>query len=182
MPIYLHVAFLSRLLLLTGKFLYIVWCSAYSIFNEDFRELPGTLNADRLDRDIRAGQFWPLRYPATRKSRVCLYMRRTYISVVCSNCMVFLNDLTQRQNFSNQRQSSIELQVVWSKMGTVNGSSAELDCLTNSWKFPPWKFVWPIDPSETYIDLTVGTDFKDCVYPVRLFIEWSVEFLHIAFT
>lgn len=34
--------------------------SAYSIFNEDFRELPGTLNADRLDRDIRAGQFWAL--------------------------------------------------------------------------------------------------------------------------
>ncbi|KAG0447214.1 hypothetical protein HPP92_028475 [Vanilla planifolia] len=31
--------------------------SAYSIFNEDFRELPGTLNADRLDHDIRAGQF-----------------------------------------------------------------------------------------------------------------------------
>ncbi|XP_062199140.1 uncharacterized protein LOC133901702 [Phragmites australis] len=31
--------------------------SAYSIFNEDFRELPGTLNADRIDRDIRAGQF-----------------------------------------------------------------------------------------------------------------------------
>ncbi|CAI0472945.1 unnamed protein product [Linum tenue] len=31
--------------------------SAYSIFNEDFRELPGTLNADRLDRDIRAGQM-----------------------------------------------------------------------------------------------------------------------------
>ncbi|XP_047322966.1 uncharacterized protein LOC124926728 [Impatiens glandulifera] len=31
--------------------------SAYSIFNEDFRELPGTLNADRLDQDIRAGQF-----------------------------------------------------------------------------------------------------------------------------
>ncbi|KAI4327255.1 hypothetical protein L6164_019739 [Bauhinia variegata] len=31
--------------------------SAYSIFNEDFMELPGTLNADRLDRDIRAGQF-----------------------------------------------------------------------------------------------------------------------------
>ncbi|KAK2969528.1 hypothetical protein RJ640_029821, partial [Escallonia rubra] len=31
--------------------------SAYSIFNEDFRELPGTLNADRLDRDIRAGQL-----------------------------------------------------------------------------------------------------------------------------
>ncbi|KAF8380676.1 hypothetical protein HHK36_028166 [Tetracentron sinense] len=31
--------------------------SAYSIFNEDFRELPGTLNADRLDRDIRVGQF-----------------------------------------------------------------------------------------------------------------------------
>ncbi|XAR54831.1 hypothetical protein NMG60_11030137 [Bertholletia excelsa] len=31
--------------------------SAYSIFNEDFTELPGTLNADRLDRDIRAGQF-----------------------------------------------------------------------------------------------------------------------------
>ncbi|GFP94184.1 cytochrome b6 [Phtheirospermum japonicum] len=31
--------------------------SAYSIFNEDFRELPGTLNADRLDRDIRLGQF-----------------------------------------------------------------------------------------------------------------------------
>uniref|UniRef100_A0A0D9XH49 Ubiquitin-like domain-containing protein n=1 Tax=Leersia perrieri TaxID=77586 RepID=A0A0D9XH49_9ORYZ len=29
--------------------------SAYSIFNEDFRELPGTLNADRIDRDIRAG-------------------------------------------------------------------------------------------------------------------------------
>ncbi|OEL38631.1 hypothetical protein BAE44_0000350 [Dichanthelium oligosanthes] len=31
--------------------------SAYSIFNEDFRELPGTFNADRIDRDIRAGQF-----------------------------------------------------------------------------------------------------------------------------
>uniref|UniRef100_A0A2P2IWJ8 Ubiquitin-like domain-containing protein n=2 Tax=Rhizophora mucronata TaxID=61149 RepID=A0A2P2IWJ8_RHIMU len=31
--------------------------SAYSIFNEEFRELPGTLNADRLDRDIRVGQF-----------------------------------------------------------------------------------------------------------------------------
>lgn len=31
--------------------------SAYSIFNEDFRELPGTLNADRIDRDIRAGQL-----------------------------------------------------------------------------------------------------------------------------
>ncbi|KAI5655882.1 hypothetical protein M9H77_33069 [Catharanthus roseus] len=31
--------------------------SAYSIFNDNFRELPGTLNADRLDRDIRAGQF-----------------------------------------------------------------------------------------------------------------------------
>ncbi|GAB4857807.1 hypothetical protein Ancab_015712 [Ancistrocladus abbreviatus] len=31
--------------------------SAYSIFNEDFRELPGTLNADRLDRDLRTGQF-----------------------------------------------------------------------------------------------------------------------------
>ncbi|XP_031288007.1 uncharacterized protein LOC116146725 [Pistacia vera] len=31
--------------------------SAYSIFNDDFRELPGTHNADQLDRDIRAGQF-----------------------------------------------------------------------------------------------------------------------------
>lgn len=31
--------------------------SAYSIFNEGFRELPGTLNADRLDRDIRTGQI-----------------------------------------------------------------------------------------------------------------------------
>ncbi|XP_042485564.1 uncharacterized protein LOC122065778 [Macadamia integrifolia] len=31
--------------------------SAYSIFNEDFRELPGTYNADRIDRDVRAGQF-----------------------------------------------------------------------------------------------------------------------------
>uniref|UniRef100_A0A803LU50 Ubiquitin-like domain-containing protein n=1 Tax=Chenopodium quinoa TaxID=63459 RepID=A0A803LU50_CHEQI len=31
--------------------------SAYSIFNEDFRELPGTLNADRLDRDLRTGQL-----------------------------------------------------------------------------------------------------------------------------
>ncbi|XP_024987139.1 uncharacterized protein LOC112522254 isoform X2 [Cynara cardunculus var. scolymus] len=31
--------------------------SAYSIFNEDFRELPGTFNAERADRDIRAGQF-----------------------------------------------------------------------------------------------------------------------------
>ncbi|KAJ7521257.1 hypothetical protein O6H91_19G044000 [Diphasiastrum complanatum] len=29
--------------------------SAYSIFNEGFRELPGTLNAERLDRDLRAG-------------------------------------------------------------------------------------------------------------------------------
>nr|XP_043607665.1 uncharacterized protein LOC122579534 isoform X2 [Erigeron canadensis] len=31
--------------------------SAYSIFNENFRELPGTFNADRVDRDIRAGQL-----------------------------------------------------------------------------------------------------------------------------
>ncbi|KAG7569247.1 putative domain SAYSvFN [Arabidopsis thaliana x Arabidopsis arenosa] len=31
--------------------------SAYSIFNEDFRELPGTYNADRIDRDILAGQI-----------------------------------------------------------------------------------------------------------------------------
>lgn len=31
--------------------------SAYSIFNEDFRELPGTFNAERIDRDLRAGQF-----------------------------------------------------------------------------------------------------------------------------
>ncbi|GJP56652.1 hypothetical protein CLOM_g15702 [Closterium sp. NIES-68] len=31
--------------------------SAYSIFNEDFQELPGTLNAQRLDEHIRAGQF-----------------------------------------------------------------------------------------------------------------------------
>ncbi|KAH9611498.1 hypothetical protein KSS87_013631 [Heliosperma pusillum] len=31
--------------------------SAYSIFNEDFRELPGTFNADRVDRDIRTGQM-----------------------------------------------------------------------------------------------------------------------------
>ncbi|ESQ52147.1 hypothetical protein EUTSA_v10017211mg [Eutrema salsugineum] len=31
--------------------------SAYSIFNEDFRELPGTYNAERIDRDIRAGQI-----------------------------------------------------------------------------------------------------------------------------
>ncbi|CAN6712242.1 unnamed protein product [Malus baccata var. baccata] len=30
--------------------------SAYSIFNEDFRELPGTLNAERLDGDIRTGR------------------------------------------------------------------------------------------------------------------------------
>ncbi|KAM0879415.1 hypothetical protein ACQ4PT_034257 [Festuca glaucescens] len=31
--------------------------SAYSIFNEDFRELPGTFNAERIDRDLRAGQL-----------------------------------------------------------------------------------------------------------------------------
>ncbi|KAL9246919.1 hypothetical protein vseg_020397 [Gypsophila vaccaria] len=31
--------------------------SAYSIFNKDFRELPGTFNADRIDRDIRSGQL-----------------------------------------------------------------------------------------------------------------------------
>ncbi|XP_068651224.1 uncharacterized protein [Aristolochia californica] len=31
--------------------------SAFSIFNEDFRELPGTLNAERVDRNLRAGQF-----------------------------------------------------------------------------------------------------------------------------
>ncbi|XP_022738534.1 uncharacterized protein LOC111291175 [Durio zibethinus] len=31
--------------------------SAYSIFNEDFKELPGTLNADAIDRDIRTGRF-----------------------------------------------------------------------------------------------------------------------------
>ncbi|KAB2064776.1 hypothetical protein ES319_A09G044700v1 [Gossypium barbadense] len=31
--------------------------SAYSIFNEDFRELPGTLNADSIAKDIRTDQF-----------------------------------------------------------------------------------------------------------------------------
>ncbi|CAI5516298.1 unnamed protein product [Closterium sp. Naga37s-1] len=31
--------------------------SAYSIFNEGFQELPGTLNAQHLDEHIRAGQF-----------------------------------------------------------------------------------------------------------------------------
>ncbi|KAF7072521.1 hypothetical protein CFC21_077632 [Triticum aestivum] len=31
--------------------------SAYSIFNEDFREIPGTFNAERIDRDLRAGQL-----------------------------------------------------------------------------------------------------------------------------
>ncbi|KAK4349616.1 hypothetical protein RND71_032371 [Anisodus tanguticus] len=31
--------------------------SAYSVFNEDFQELPGTLNAEHIDRDIRAGRF-----------------------------------------------------------------------------------------------------------------------------
>ncbi|XP_074269912.1 uncharacterized protein LOC141592920 [Silene latifolia] len=31
--------------------------SAYSIFNKDFKELPGTFNADRVDRDIRAGRL-----------------------------------------------------------------------------------------------------------------------------
>lgn len=46
----------SALKILTFLLLPII-VSAYSIFNEDFRELPGTLNADRLDRDIRAGQF-----------------------------------------------------------------------------------------------------------------------------
>ncbi|XP_016751806.2 uncharacterized protein [Gossypium hirsutum] len=36
--------------------------SAYSIFNEDFRELPGTLNADAIDRDIRieVAQTWTM--------------------------------------------------------------------------------------------------------------------------
>uniref|UniRef100_M8BLZ3 Uncharacterized protein n=1 Tax=Aegilops tauschii TaxID=37682 RepID=M8BLZ3_AEGTA len=32
--------------------------SAYSIFNEDFREIPGTFNAERIDRDLRAGQLY----------------------------------------------------------------------------------------------------------------------------
>eukprot|EP00236_Picocystis_salinarum_P005848 CAMPEP_0113926630 /NCGR_PEP_ID=MMETSP1159-20121227/3859_1 /TAXON_ID=88271 /ORGANISM="Picocystis salinarum" /LENGTH=206 /DNA_ID=CAMNT_0000927039 /DNA_START=29 /DNA_END=649 /DNA_ORIENTATION=+ /assembly_acc=CAM_ASM_000767 len=31
--------------------------SAYSVFNEGFRELPGTLNADTIDNQIRQGQF-----------------------------------------------------------------------------------------------------------------------------
>ncbi|WJX34259.1 hypothetical protein P8452_22387 [Trifolium repens] len=39
-PLYLQLAFVS-----------------FSSIWEDFRELPGTLNADRFDRDIRAGQF-----------------------------------------------------------------------------------------------------------------------------
>lgn len=48
--------------------------SAYSIFNEDFRELPGTLNAERLDRDIRAGQFWEIccwRYQILYHQNIC---------------------------------------------------------------------------------------------------------------
>ncbi|GLT34705.1 hypothetical protein SLA2020_092060 [Shorea laevis] len=32
--------------------------SAYSIFNEGFKEFPKTLPADCLDRDIRTSQFW----------------------------------------------------------------------------------------------------------------------------
>lgn len=31
--------------------------SAYSVFNDGFRELPGTLNADTIDHQIRQGQF-----------------------------------------------------------------------------------------------------------------------------
>jgi len=53
--------FTSWTLLVVLKYCHLYYaCSAYSIFNEDFRELPGTLNADRFDRDIRAGQFWAL--------------------------------------------------------------------------------------------------------------------------
>ena len=31
--------------------------SAYSVFNEGFREIPGTLNAVALDEQMRQGQF-----------------------------------------------------------------------------------------------------------------------------
>ncbi|XP_064973766.1 uncharacterized protein LOC135617471 [Musa acuminata AAA Group] len=55
-PIYILVTGFLIILLNLGKRQH-GDLSAYSIFNEDFRELPGTLNADRLDRDIRAGQF-----------------------------------------------------------------------------------------------------------------------------
>ncbi|KAK1306463.1 hypothetical protein QJS10_CPA10g01115 [Acorus calamus] len=55
-PLYILATGFSIILLNLGKRQH-GDLSAYSIFNEDFRELPGTLNADRLDRDIRAGQF-----------------------------------------------------------------------------------------------------------------------------
>jgi hypothetical protein len=31
--------------------------SAYSVFNEGFRELPGTFNADRVDEHLRRGNY-----------------------------------------------------------------------------------------------------------------------------
>ncbi|KAJ0112848.1 hypothetical protein Patl1_03460 [Pistacia atlantica] len=47
--------------------------SAYSIFNDDFRELPGTLNADQLDRDIRAGPSSSLVLVEVRGSQSEIY-------------------------------------------------------------------------------------------------------------
>ncbi|CAM6017537.1 unnamed protein product [Sphagnum balticum] len=55
-PVYIIVTAFSIIVFNLGK-RQAGEASAYSIFNEGFRELPGTLNAERLDRDIRAGQF-----------------------------------------------------------------------------------------------------------------------------
>ena len=60
-------------------------CSAYSIFNEDFRELPGTLNADRIDRDIRAGQFWAL--SGWIATIVCWDLYRSIVGLCLSLCL-----------------------------------------------------------------------------------------------
>lgn len=63
----------------------LLFCSAYSIFNQDFRELPGTLNADRLDRDIRAGQFW----------FTCLTAHIKYIYKKCTGNLIIFRSFTK---------------------------------------------------------------------------------------
>ncbi|EFJ06190.1 hypothetical protein SELMODRAFT_451430 [Selaginella moellendorffii] len=57
---------LGHLYIIATIFCLIVWnlgkrqegeISAYSIFNDDFHEIPGTFNAERLDRHLRAGMY-----------------------------------------------------------------------------------------------------------------------------
>lgn len=93
------IFYLSNTQLICEGYHIICWfniCSAYSVFNEDFRELPGTLNADRLDRDIRAGQFWAFHTICGHPNVLRPYCNDVYQQ----NCTEVLNSSWQIANLS----------------------------------------------------------------------------------